>query len=258
MSAKNDGAEDASLQKRQFTITTAVAGIAALAAVGALVIGAVADWDKLFGPPEPTVSMKHGDFSKLPYGQQLDLCIPYIRENIDKGYRGWRSALKEWPQSATDEIARLNASNPDGQALINFHMTVREIARSNDNYDLAKNLISCAYSTSDGKVGFDPYAEVAAGNAKPYPVYAAVSESKLYTQGTFNGFAADDRPSKIVEERSTAKNSNFRIQVGYTLVSGSATSGNEIWVTTATVRPDNGNWIPDLKTVDLGDNSGHP
>jgi hypothetical protein len=96
---------------------------------------------------------------------------------------------------------------------------------------------------------------VGGGNVKPYPVYTALSESRLYTQGSFNGFSADDRPSKIVEERSTE--ANLTVEVGYTLVSGAGTSGNQIWVATAEVLPNNPNWIPDLRTLAFNDNPGH-
>jgi len=255
---KDSEDEDADRKGRRFVITTTVAVVGTLATVGGFALAVVADRDKLFGPPEPSISMKHSDFSKLPYGRQLDLCIPYVQANFKTAYRQWKSALREWPESTADDLSEYNAANPSGQGLVNFHMTVREMARTNHDFDVAKNLVSCAYSTDEGKVGFDPYAEVGAGNARPYPVYAALSETKVYTRGTFNGFSADGRPSKIVEERSSDRNSNFRVQVGYTLVSGSATSGNEIWVTTAEVRPDNPNWIPDLTTVDLGDDSSHP
>jgi hypothetical protein len=257
-SEKDSEDEDAGLKGRRFAITTTVSVIATLATVGGLALAVLADRDKLFGPSEPSLSMKHSEFSKLPYGRQLDLCIPYVRANIVKAYDQWKSALKEWPESAIDDLPKHNAANPGGQALVNFHMTVREMAKTNHDFDVAKNLISCAYSPDEGKVGFDPHAEVGAGNARPYPVYTALSETKVYTRGTFNGFSADGRPSKIVEERPSDKRSNFRVQVGYTLVSGSTTSEDEIWVTTAEVRPGNSNWIPDLTTVDLGDDSGHP
>jgi hypothetical protein len=258
----NNEADETRRKKREFALTTWVAGagalasgIAALAAVGALVVGVVTSWDKLFGPPEPLISMKNSDFIKLPYGQQLDLCVPYIRENVDRAYRDWKAALKDWPESTNDEITRADDEHPGGQALVNFHMTVREMARTNGNYDMAKNLISCAYSTAENKIGFDPYAEIGGGNAKPYPVYTALSESESYKQGTFAGFSADGRPSKIVKERSTAV--NLTVEVGYTLVSGAGNSGNQIWVATAEVLPNNPAWIPDLTNLAFTGDPGH-
>ncbi|GAB08131.1 hypothetical protein GOARA_001_00010, partial [Gordonia araii NBRC 100433] len=83
----------------QFWITTAVGVAGVLVAA----LGVVAAWPKGAeeSKPSPSISMDHADFASLSYEQQLDLCVPYVREHFERANQRWQSRLSAKPESTS-------------------------------------------------------------------------------------------------------------------------------------------------------------
>jgi hypothetical protein len=249
--AKSDGPDNASQKKKQSTRRSFAAGLGTAVPVAGLIVTIVINWDtihkQIFGqPPPPPIKMSHADFVKLPYSRQLDICIPYLTQNIDRGYSDWETALSKagGPLPPGDRIARFDDGNADGQSIDNLHLTIQEMALMSSDYDLGKNLLACAYTPDTDKLGRDPYTEIGSGIITPYGVDRVLSESPVYYQSDFHGYRPEGRSSKIVK----VANGDIMKERNFTLVGGDPNSNKQIWVESAEVLQGDKDWVEDLST----------
>lgn len=231
---------------RQFVITTivAIAGVV-VAAVGVLLgsWGAFAGSDDDAEPSAAasmvSISMDHVAFASLPYEQQLDLCVPYVRDNYVRENLEWRTDTDgDFTAPLPDS---LGADNASGQQIVNLSRTVFNMAKREPDYPTGQNLMSCVFNENFG----DQSELIQDRSRRPMAPLRVEIETETYITGEYADVQASGRQSKIVQVIIPRTGDYW--QYGLTRVSGS-TPDASIWVVTAEEDPRTDSWVPDLAT----------
>ncbi|MQY29721.1 hypothetical protein [Nocardia aurantia] len=231
---------------RHWSITTTISIVSAVVGITGLLATLVINWDKLFDPA-PSMSMKHDVFLKLPYGKQLDICVPFLKPRVDGFFARWRQDITDRAKGTPYEtfipsggIAKLDDPNPVGQSILNLYYTVLDAARKAGDTDLGMNMVSCINPSDTGVI---ENVVASGGVDSPHAAIPVTAETRIYYNAVFAGKPVGASPSKIVQLRFPQ---NYFLEYQFSIVSGFSGHENRMWALTRGIRQGDSNWIDDL------------
>lgn len=234
--------------RKHWTLTTTLSVIGTVVGVLGLVVAVVTNWDKIF-EPDPSVTMKHEDFAKLSYGEQIDLCVPYLKDNLESQVEVWRQDIdnhyKGTIPESSDGVAGLDDVTAGGQSIMHLHYAVFEIARKSANADLGLNLVSCADAPT---VTVSANMIVGNGSSAPFASARVLAESRTYEGPVFAGVSTAGMPSKIVEFEPYSG----AVEYQFSLISGMHHPDRKMWAVTRVIAYGDPNWISELSKWPYG------
>jgi hypothetical protein len=112
-------------------------------------------------PPPMTIKSKHSDFMDLSYSDRLDLCVPYITQNVHTWVSDWQGslgALQGLYQRQPVATPAINSPDAQGQQVVNLYLAVTDYAEKRAEANEGKNIQSCALTprVSDGWNTIEP------------------------------------------------------------------------------------------------------
>ncbi|MCC3311473.1 hypothetical protein [Nocardia africana] len=228
---------------RHWSITTTISVVGVCIGLIGLIVTLTVNWEKIFDSG-PSISMKHEDFTKLAYGQQLDLCIPYLKKNLDSKVEAWRKdiakAYNDQIPESSDGVAGLDDLNAGGQSILHLYNAILEIAHTSQDADLGLNLVACAATPSSGLQANDI---VGNGTSAPYTSMTVDAESRTFEGAVFAGVSSAGLPSKIIKFEAYP---GVSVEFQFSMMSGLSRPDNKIWALSRSITQGDPNWIDNL------------
>ena len=253
---KSEESEPWSPGRAGYWITTVIA------AVG-MGTGIFSAYRTSFYHPPITVESTQAEFSALSYSEQLDQCVPYIKDNLDDWFTEWRTGLEEFIRKFPDndaivsmptmhsEVDDLNASPQD---IVNTISAIVNYARTSASASVGKNLMACINGPSwqqiadKSQVSAYVNTVVGTGNASPSQMDTVTRFSPIYYTGFYAGVPANTLPNRVIESASFNENHQTDlVQRGFKMAEGTRKGGVKMWVVFATVLSGEKKWVESLE-----------
>jgi hypothetical protein len=235
--------------KRRWIIGTCLTVVGVLIAATGLL---ATNWDTWFGDDaEIAITSKHGDFKELAYGDELNLCIPFIKEHLEEAFADWTADSVAYGIGAPGgSLAKIDDLNATGQSLLNTVTSIRNLANMQKSTDTGKNILTCLnapYEVGDQVLTqMDVDSLSIGGPDAPFAYTRVVSESPVLLNSVFARSVADERPVKVMQ---TETNGDIQ-QIALTQVAAAHASGQTMWAKLAILQLGSEYWIEDLPAWD--------
>lgn len=156
----------------------------------------------------------HASFAELPFAVQLDKVIPVIEERIKNGaVDEYRDALKKINAFELEGGIGTGSIHDDPQEIQNRLSVKTNIYRSEENINLARNLVSSVYLEGTQMNEFEQD-KIGNGKEKVPTTYHVFESSPVFIQGRFANIEASGTPTRVlmVHGNSTGKVSEIIVQ----------------------------------------------
>ena len=187
------------------------------------------------------------EFRVLPFAEQLNYCVPIIRDRTPSAVNEIQTLLQEQGRRPLGPVVEPSITNTAQN--INDQMTVSSyIASTSQDIEQGKKIAHCQTERESSNVD-----NIGNGGGAILSVSNVLFESQTFSQTKVGGFDPQGIPTKISTEFNTKTNDVEKdmIQVIYQLKSGELNGGNAAWVIEDVIAPSDKRWIDDPSSINV-------
>lgn len=193
-------------------------------------------WYEEYGPGSDYANLRlpSDQFEKLTVANQVNACVPYVRENLPETIERWRQALRVGGLAGPPddfEVSPVPKGDDDAQLILTRQLATIELARV-ERAGIGKNILPCAMSIPT----YNAFWYQDMSSVVQYREVVAASE--VSATGKMGNISANGFPSRILQVSDGC-------QIMFSFMRGR--EGTETWVQRAHVCDKNASdWVKDL------------